>query len=243
MGRHRVRGASALGIAAAVAVAVVIGIGTGAPVAVGAGSLEGSPAAVHVAQHVVAHTRHVTALQWHQTGDQWECPDSGGPVLGPAVRRPGRNCRRATVTVDENLRHGLIVRSLETTIAPGMATATELVTGAGDWMRSGHARCWDAEGAGIIDTPAFSYTGEKLSVAAPISGVISLRGVGLRFRETDAIDARTFAVQQVDERVPAFGGTADLMASFTEMTHPFALPKQPRHVCSDIVRFPPQGVG
>ena len=229
------RRASALGIAVAVA------IGAGAAVAAGAGSLKGSPAAVRVAQQVLAHIRHVTAVQWHQTGDQWECPASGTPVLGPAVKRPARNCHRATVTIDENLRHGLIVQSLETTVAPGAATSAELVTEAGDWMRSGKAGCWDAEGAGIIEMPAFSYTGEKLSITARTPDVISLRGVASSYRETDAIDAHTFAVREIDEHVPAFGGTADLVAGFVEMAHPFALPEQPRHVCSDIVRFPPQG--
>ena len=235
MGTHRARRASALGIALAVA------LGAGAAVAVGAGSLQGSPAAVRVAQQVLAHVRHVTAVQWHQTGDQWACPASGVPVLGPAVKRPARNCHRATVTIDENLRGGLIVRSLETTVAPGMATTSELVTEAGDWTRSSRGRCWDAEGAGIIEMPAFSYTGEKLSITARTPDVISLHGVASSYRETDAIDAHTFAVREIDEHVRAFGGTADLVAGFVEMTHPFALPNQPRHICSDIVRFPPQG--
>jgi hypothetical protein len=235
METHRVRRASALGIA------VAVSIGAGATAAVAAGSLQGSPAAVRVAQQVLAHIRHVTAVQWHQTGDEWQCPASGGPVLGPAVKRPARNCHRATVTIDENLSHGLIVRSLERTVAPGMATATELVTEAGDWMRSGDARCWDAEGAGIIEMPAFTYTGEKLSITARTPDVISLRGVASSYRETDTIDPHTFAVREIDEHVHAFGGTADLKAGFVEMTHPFALPQQPRHVCSDIVRFPPQG--
>jgi hypothetical protein len=237
VGSHRLSRASALGVAVGAAIAA------GAAVAEGAGSLEGSPAAVHVAQHVLAHARHVTALEWHQTGDQWECPASGGPIVGPAVKRPGRQCRRATVTFDENLRNGLIVRSLSTISATGMATETALATAAGDWMRSGHAPCWDAEAAGPIELPAFSYTGEKLTITARTPDVISLHGVASRFRETDAIDARTFAVRAVDERVPALGGTADLVASFAEMTRPFALPQQPRHVCSDIVRFPPQNVG
>lgn len=239
MGCHRVRRAAALWIAVAVALAVAIG--AGAAVAAGAGGLQGSPAAVRVAQQVLAHIRHVTAVRWHQTGDQWECPASGGPVLAPAVKRAAPNCHRATVTIDENLRHGLIVRSLETTVAPGMATAAELVTDAGDWMRSGSARCWDAEGAGIIEVPAFSYTDEKLSITARTPDVISLRGVASSYRETDAIDAHTFAVREIDEHVPAFGGTADLVAGFAEMTRAFALPKQPRHICSDIVRFPPHG--
>jgi hypothetical protein len=237
MASHRVSRASALGVA------VAVGIGAGASMAQGAGSLEGSPAAVSVAQHVLAHTRHVTALQWRQDGDQWECPASGVPVLGPAVRRPAPNCRRATVIFDENLRNGLIVRSLSTIRVKGMATSTTLVTGAGDWMRSGNARCWDSEGAGVVNIPAFGYTGEKLSIAARTPTVISLRGVGPGFRETDTIDPRTFAVREIDERVPGSGGTADLVATFADMTRPFALPKKPGHVCSDIVRFPPQRVG
>jgi hypothetical protein len=227
--------ASALGIAAAV------GIGAAAAVAEGAGRLEGTPAAVRVAQEVLAHTRHVVSLQWRQSGDQWECPASGGPVVGPAVKRPARNCRQATVTYEENLRNGVIVRSLSTLAARGIATQTTLVTRAGDWMRSGKARCWDSEGAAVINLPAFSYTGEKLSIVARTPDVISLRGVARGYRETDAIDARTFAVREVDERVPVFGGTADLVASFAEMTRPFALPNQPRRQCSDIVRFPRQG--
>jgi hypothetical protein len=222
---------------------VAVGTGAGAVVAVAAGGLQGSPAAVRLAQHVLTHARHLPALQWRQGGAQWECPASGGPIVGPAVKQPARNCRRATVTFDENLRDGLIVRSLTTTIAKGMATRTELVTVAGDWTRAGTARCWDAEGAAAIDMPAFSYTGEKLSIAARTPSVISLHGVGAGYRETDAIDAHTFAVREVDVRVPAFGGTAELVATFAEMTRPFALPRKPHHVCSEIVRFPPQGVG
>jgi hypothetical protein len=229
------RRAAALGIAAAVTIAA------GAAVAAAAGGLEGAPAAVRLAQHVLTHARHLAALQWRQAGDQWECPASGGPIVGPAVKPPARNCRRAVVTFDENLRDGLIVRSLTTTAATGTATRTELVTGAGDWTRAGTARCWDAEGAGDIKMPAFSYTGEKLSITARTPSVISLHGVGPGYRETDTIDAHTFAVREVDVRVPAFGGTAELMAGFAEMARPFALPKKPRHVCSDIVRFPPTG--
>jgi hypothetical protein len=237
MPSHRVSRASALGVA------VAVGIGAGAAGAAGSGGLKGSPAAVRVAQHVLTRARHVSAVQWHQAGDQWECPTSDGPVVGPAVKRPARNCRRATVTFDENLRNGLIVRSLSTITARGTATSTTLVTRAGDWMRSGKARCWDSKGAGIVNIPAFTYTGEKLSIAARTPSVISLRGVGAGYRETDAIDAHTFAVREVDERVPGFGGTAELVATFADMTRPFALPKKPGHVCSDIVRFPPQRVG
>ncbi|HXD68160.1 MAG TPA: hypothetical protein VNV17_26280 [Solirubrobacteraceae bacterium] len=224
--------------AAALGVAVAAAIGAGGAVAAGAGGLEGSPDAVRLAQHVLTHARHVAALQWRQGGDQWECPASGGPIVGPAVNRPARNCRRATVTFDENLRHGLIVRSLTTTVATGMATRTELITGSGDWTRAGRARCWDAEGAGLINTPAFSYAGEKLSITAQTPSVISLHGVGPGFRETDAIDAHTFAVREVDVRVPAFGGTAKLVATFAEMARPFALPRKPSRVCPEIVRFP-----
>jgi hypothetical protein len=227
--------------AAALGVAVAVGIGAGAAVAAGAGELEGSPVAVRLAQHVLTHSRHLAALQWRQGGAQWECPASGGPIVGPAVKRPAHNCRRASVTFDENLRDGLIVRSLTTTIATGMATRTELVTGGGDWTRAGTARCWDAAGAGLINTPAFSYAGEKLSITARTPSVISLRGVGPSYRETDAIDAHSFAVREVDVRVPAFGGTAELVATFAEMTRPFALPRKPPRVCPEIVRFPPQG--
>jgi hypothetical protein len=227
--------------ASALGIAVAVGIGATAAVATGAGRLQGSPAAVRVAQEVLAHTRHVAALTWRQTGDQWECPASGGAVVSPAVKPPARNCRRATVTFDENLRNGVIVRSLLTVAARGIATQTTLVTRDGDWMRSGKARCWDSEGAAVINLPAFSYSGEKLSIVGRTPDVISLRGVARGYRETDAIDARTFAVREVDERVPAFGGTADLVASFAEMTRPFALPNEPRRQCSDIVRFPPRG--
>jgi hypothetical protein len=226
---------------AALGVAVAVGIGAGGAVAAGAGGLEGSPAAVRLAQHVLAHARHVAALQWRQGGAQWECPASGGPIVGPAVNRPEHNCRRATVTFDENLRDGLIARSLTTTTATGMATRTELITGGGDWTRAGTARCWDAQGAGPINTPAFSYAGEKLSITARTPSVISLHGVGPGFRETDAVDARTFAVREVDVRVPASGGTAELVATFAEMARPFELPRKPRRVCPQIVRFPPPG--
>ena len=227
--------------AAALGIAVSTGIGAGGAVAAGAGELEGSPAAVRLAQHVLAHARHVAALQWRQGGAQWECPAPGGPIVGPAVNRPAHNCRRATVTFDENLRDGLIVRSLTTTHSAGIATRTELITGGGDWTRAGTARCWDAQGAGLINTPAFSYTGEKLSITARSPSVISLHGVGPGFRETDAIDAHTFAVREVDVRVPAFGGTAKLVATFAEMARPFALPRKPSRVCPEIVRFHPQG--
>jgi hypothetical protein len=225
--------------AAALGVALAVGIAAGTTVAAAAGGLEGSPSAVRLAQHVLTHVRHVASLQWRQSGDQWECPASGGPIVGPAVKRPAPNCRRAVLTIDENLRNGLIVRSLTTTTATGTATRTELVTEAGDWTRAGTARCWDAEGAGDINIAAFSYTGEKLSITGQTPSVISLHGVGPGYRETDTIDAHTFAVREVDVRVPAFGGTAELVADFAEMTRPFALPKKPRHVCSDIVRFPP----
>jgi hypothetical protein len=224
--------------AAALGIGVAVAIAAGATVAAAAGGLEGSPAAVRLAQHVLTHARHLAALQWRQAGDQWECPASGGPIVGPAVKRPARNCHRAVVTFDENLRDGLIVRSLTKTTAAGTSTRMELVTGAGDWTRAGTARCWDAEGAAAINTPAFSYTGERLGIAARTPSVISLRGVGPGFRETDTIDALTFAVREVDVRVPALGGTAELVANFAEMARPFALPKKPRHVCSEIVRFP-----
>lgn len=221
-------------------VAVAVGIGAGAAIADGAGALEGSPAAVRVAQGVLAHSRHVVALEWRQTGDQWECPSPDGPIVSPAVTRPARNCRRATVTLDENLHHGVIVRSLAKATAKGLATETSLVTDDGTWTRSGRARCWDADGTASVTLTAFSYTGEKLSIAGQTPTVISLRGVAPRYRETDAIDAQTFAVRQIDERVPGFGGTADLVASFAEMDRPFALPTKPRRVCPEIVRFPPQ---
>jgi hypothetical protein len=229
--------------AAALGVAVAVGIGAGAAVAAGTGGLRGSPTAVRVARHVLTRARHVAALRWQQTGDQWECPVSGGPVLGPAVKAPARNCRRATVSFDENLRNGLIVRAQSTITAQGMAAETDLVTAAGEWMRSGHARCWDFEGAAVINIPAFTYTAERLSIAAQTPSVISLHGVGAGYQETDAIDAHTFAVRGVDERVAESGGTAHLVASFADLTRPFALPPKPRHVCSDIVRFPPQRVG
>jgi hypothetical protein len=236
---------SRLSRAAALGVAVAVGLGAGAAVAAGTGALKGSSAAVHVAQHVLTHVRHVAALRWQQTGDQWECPaggaDSGGPVLGPAVRAPARDCRKATATIDENLRNGLILRSQSTITARGLPTETDLVTAAGKWMRLGRMPCWESEGAGVRNDPAFSYTGERLSIAARTPSIISLNGVASGYRETDAIDARTFAVRHIDERVPGFGGTADLVDSFAQLTRPFALPQKPRHVCSDIVRFPPQG--
>ncbi len=234
MAGHFARRASALGVTVAVA------IGTGAAMAAEGGGLKGSPAAVRVAGQVLAHARHVTALRWRQSGDEWECPSSDGPIVGPARKRPARNCRRATVTFDENLRDGQIVRSESTTVADGLSTQTELVTRAGDWTHSSHERCWDAQGTGLVNIPAFSYTGEKLSIAGRPPGVITLHGVGVGFQETDTIDARTFAVLGVDERVPGFGGTAQLVASFAEMTRPFVLPMKPRRVCPEIVRFPPQ---
>ena len=227
------RGAPALGLV------VAVGIAAGATVATGAGALKGSPAGVRVAEQVLAHSRHLTGLQWRQGGDQWECPSSGGPIVGPSAGRPAPNCRRATVTFDENLHDGRITRSQSTTTAAGLGTETELVTRSGDWLRSGRERCWDAQGPGVVNIPAFGYTGEKLSIIARTPSVITLRGIGRGYRETDAIDAHTFAVREVDERVPGLSGTATLVASFTEMTHPFALPAKPRRVCPDIVRFPP----
>jgi hypothetical protein len=143
------------------------------------------------------------------------------------------------VVFEENLRDGRIMRSESTTTAVGLATETELVTRGGDWSRSGRERCWDAQGAGLVNIPAFSYAGEKLSIVAQTASVITLRGVGRGYRETDAIDAHTFAVREVDERVPGLSGTADLTASFTEQARPFALPDKPPRVCPDIVRFPP----
>jgi hypothetical protein len=227
--------ATALGVAASV------GIGAGAAVAAGTRALRGSPAAVSAARDVLAHARHVAAIQWRQDGDQWACPTAEGPIVGPSVKRPAADCRRATVAIDENLRHGRIVRSLTTTTAPGMATSTALITASGDWIRSGRSRCWDAEGAGAVGLAPFSYTGEKLSILARTPSVISLHGVGTGFRETDTIDAHTFAVQEIDEHIAAFGGTATLVATFAETEHRFALPMRPRHVCSDIVRFPSHG--
>ncbi|HEX3688305.1 MAG TPA: hypothetical protein VHV28_01370 [Solirubrobacteraceae bacterium] len=232
MARHILSRGTALGAAAAIA--------AGAAGAQAAGALRGSPAAVRVAQRVLAHARQIEALRWRQRGDQWECPSQDGPIVGPAVKRPGSDCRRAIVTLDENLRNGVIVRSLATTTANGIPAHTELVTAAGDWTRTGHARCWDAAVADLRPIPAFSYTGEKLSIAAETPSVISLRGVTRGFREIDAIDAGTFAIREIDERVPSFGGTAQLVATFTEMARPFALPAHPGHICSDIVRFPPQ---
>jgi hypothetical protein len=226
----------ALALLAAIAVAV----GAGAVVAETAAGLAGSPAGVRVAERVLAHYRQVAAVRWTQGGDQWECPSPDGPIVGPSVKRPARNCRRATVTFEENLRNGRIVRSIGTTTGAGLARQTELVSRAGDWLRTGSARCWDTQGAGVINISAFSYTGERLSIAAQTADVITLRGVGQGFRETDAIDPHTFAVREVHQRVPGFGGTATLVARFTELTRPFTLPMRPRHVCSDIVRFPPQ---
>jgi hypothetical protein len=234
MAGHSLRRALALPAAAAVAV------GAGPGVAAAAGGLEGSPAAVHVARQVLAHVRHVTALRWSQAGDQWECPSPDGPIVGPSITRPGRNCRRARVIFDENLRDGRITQSLATTTAAGRSTQAELVSGAGDWTRSGRARCWDAQEAAPRDVPAFTYSGEQLSISARTADVISLRGVGFGLRETDAIDARTFAVREVDQTMPVAGGSAKLVARFAEMTRPFALPGKPRRVCSDVVRFPPQ---
>jgi hypothetical protein len=239
MAAHGLRRIAALSVAVTI-VAAAIAIGAGAAVAAGAGGLSGTPAAVRLARHVLAHARDVVALRWRQGGDQWECPSPDGAIVGPAVKRPADNCRRATVTFDEDLRGGRIVRSQSTTRAGGLTTQTELTTGAGAWLRSGRAPCWDAEGKGLIDTPAFSYAGERLSLAARTPGVISLRGIGPGFRETDAIDAHTFAVREVVEGVPGFGGTANLVARFAERARPFSLPIRPHHVCSDIVRFPPQ---
>jgi hypothetical protein len=225
--------------ALALIAAAAVGIGVTAAVAEGAGALKGSPAAVSVAQHVLAHARHVTALEWRQGGDQWECPSADGPIVGPAVKRPERGCHRATLTIDENLRDGRIQRSQSTTTARGVPTYVELATRAGDWTRTGRARCWDAQGPAQINAPAFSYVGERLSIAARTPGVISLRGLARGFRETDAIDAGSFAVREIDESVPGSGGTATLRASFTEHALPFALPVKPLRICSDVVRFPP----
>jgi len=225
--------------APALGAVVAVGLGIGAARAAGGGGFRGSPAAVRVAEQVLAHSRHVTALQWRQGGDQWECPSDGGPIVGPAVGRPARGCRRATVTFDENLTDGRITRSESRTTAAGLATQTELVTQGGDWSRSGRERCWDSQSAGLVNTPAFSYKGERLSILAQTPSLITLRGVGDGFRETDTIDAHTFSVRVVDERVPEPHGSADLVARFTEMTRPFVLPEKPSRVCSDIVRFPP----
>lgn len=229
----------ALTVAVAATVGAGAGVAAGPSVAAAAGGLQGSPAAVRVARQVLAHAQRVTALQWSQGGDQWECPSPDGPIVGPSVKRPARNCRRATVSFDENLRDGRIVRSLATTIAGGLATRSELVSGAGDWVRSGRARCWDDQGTVPGGLSAFSYTGERLSITARTPDVITLHGVGLGFQETDAVDAHTFAVLEIDERVPGVGGTATLVSRFTELARPFALPARPRHVCSDIVSFPP----
>ena len=220
--------------------ATAIAIGAGAAIAAAAGGLTGSPAAVRVAHQVLAHVRHVAAIRWRQGGDQWECPSPDGPIVGPAVKRPARNCRRATISLDENLRNGRIMREQSITTASGLVTDTELISVAGAWTRRGSARCWDAEGGGLVNVPAFSYAGERLSVSARTPALITLRGVGQGVRETDAIDARTFAVREVDVRVPEIGGMAELTGRFTEQTHRLALPRRPRHVCSDIVRFPSQ---
>jgi len=224
----------------ALAAVVAVVIGAGAAVAEGAGGLRGSPAAVRVAERVLAHVRQVAAVRWSQRGDQWECPSPDGPILGPAVRRPARHCRRIALTFDENLHHGTIMRSLTTMTAGGRVLQAELVSGAGDWVRSGRAPCWDAEGAVPGSSALFSYTDERLSITARTADVITLRGVGHGFRESDAIDAHTFAVREIDESVPGVGGTAKLVDDFAEMTRPMVLPRTPRHVCSDIVRFPPQ---
>jgi hypothetical protein len=224
----------------ALGLAVAVVIGAGAAAADAAGTLKGSPAAVRVAQQVLAHARHLNALEWHERGDEWACPADGGPIVGPALKRPEPDCHRATVTFDENLRHGVIVGSLTSTTAPGMAAQAELVTPAGDWTRTGSSRCWDPQGVDFRRIPAFSYAGERLSITGETSSVISLRGVKPGLRETDTIDARTFAVREIDEEVPAFGGTARLVATFAEPSHMFGLPTKPRHLCSGIVRFPPQ---
>ena len=221
------------------AATAALALAAGAAVATGAGGLEGSPAAVRVAQRVLAHVRHIAAVRWIQTGDQWECPSPDGPIVGPAVTRPARGCRRATVSFDENLRHGAIVRSLSTMTAGGLVIESELVSGAGDWVRSRGARCWDAEGAAPGGIPAFTYTGERLSITARTADVITLRGIGQGFRESDAIDAHTFAVREVAERVPGAGGTATLVSHFADLARPVALPRTPHRVCPDIVRFPP----
>lgn len=225
---------------AVLAVAAAVGIGAGAAIADAAGALTGSPAAVRVAHQVLAHASHLQALQWRQSGDQWECPANDGPIVGPSVTRPERDCHRATVTFDENLRDGVIVGSLTTTIAPGMAAQAELVTPSGDWTRTGSSRCWDPQGVDFRRIPAFSYAGEKLSIAAPAPGVISLHGIKPGYREVDSIDPQTFAVREIEEWVPSFGGTAHLVATFDEPTRTFGLPRQPHRICSDIVRFPPQ---
>jgi hypothetical protein len=231
---HILSRTTALGAAAAV------GIAAGAAVAEAAGGLEGSPAAVGVARQVLAHASHLKALEWRQSGDQWECPADDAPIVGPSVKRPERDCHRATVTFDENLRNGVIVGSLTSTTAPGMAAQAELVTAGGDWTRTGRSRCWDVQGSAFRQIPAFSYTGEKLSIAGQTSSVISLRGVKPGYRETDTIDAHTFAVREIEEWVPAFGGTARLVATFAQPARAFTLPTRPRRICSDIVRFPPQ---
>lgn len=225
---------------AALGVAAAVSIGAGTAAAEAAGALKGSPEAVRVTQQVLAHAGQLQALHWRQRGDQWECPADDGPIVGPSVARPERDCHRAVVSFDENLRNGLIVGSLTTTTAPGMAAQAELVTSAGDWTRTGSSRCWDPQGEDFRKTPAFSYAGETLSITGQTPSVISLRGVKPGYRETDTIDAHTFAVREIEEWVPSFGGTARLVATFDEPAHTFGLPTHPHRICSGIVRFPPQ---
>jgi hypothetical protein len=220
------------------AATVAIVVGAGAAMAGGAGAREGSRAADEVAHRVVTHSEHVAALTWRQQGDQWECPQSGGPLVTAAAKRPSPRCRRATVTFAENLRRGMIVSSLSTATAEGMPTHLDLDTAGGAWTRSGAARCWDSDGTASLNIPAFSYTGERLSIVARTPSTVSLRGVEPGFQEIDTIDAHTFTVRSIQEREPSQSGTAHLVAVFTEMAHHFALPRRPRHVCSDIVRFP-----
>jgi hypothetical protein len=226
-------------VAAVVAVAATVGAGTAVTAA--ADGLTGSPAAVRVARQVLAHTRHVIALRWLQGGDQWECPSPDGTIVGPAPTRPSRDCRRAVLSFDENLRNGAILRSQSTMTVSGHLIQSELVSGAGDWVRAGRAHCWDAESAMPGHVSAFSYSGERLSITAQTARTITLRGTELGFQEIDTIDAHTFAVREVDERIRGAGdATARLVAHFTELPRPFALPTRPRHICSDIVRFPTQ---
>src|SRR6185312_7342169 len=113
----------------------------GTAAAEAAGALKGSPEAVRVAQQVLAHAGQLQALHWRQSGDQWECAADDGRIVGPSGARPERDCHRAVVTFDENLRNGLIVGSLTTTTARGMPTKAELLTSAPHCTRTGRSRC------------------------------------------------------------------------------------------------------
>ena len=69
--------------APALGAVVAVGLGVGAAGAAGGGGFRGSPAAVRVAEQVLAHSRHVTALQWRPGGDPWECPSDAVQSSAP----------------------------------------------------------------------------------------------------------------------------------------------------------------